>query len=206
MLVGLLCAAANGQPQQNARAALEQQRAFVQSQLVLVNAAVRGAIRVQASSLPRKAPDAAKLPEDAFFLASRRQAPAFCAPLPKRQLAELTEAAAANHSLRPELIRAVVRQESAGQPCAISSAGAMGLMQLMPATASQFGVTDPFDPRQNLDAGARFLKDLMMRYGGDLSLALSAYNAGPAVVDSVGIPKYRETQNYLKRIFSLLPE
>jgi soluble lytic murein transglycosylase-like protein len=82
----------------------------------------------------------------------------------------------------------------------------MGLMQLMPATASQFGVPNPFDPAGNVEAGATFLKQLLERYGGDLTLALGAYNAGPAKVDAAaGVPKIPETQEYIRRILSTLP-
>jgi soluble lytic murein transglycosylase-like protein len=79
-------------------------------------------------------------------------------------------------------------------------------MQLMPATASQFGVPNPFDPADNVEGGARFLKQLMVRYGGDLTLALGAYNAGPAKVDAAaGIPNIPETQDYVKQILGALP-
>jgi soluble lytic murein transglycosylase-like protein len=82
----------------------------------------------------------------------------------------------------------------------------MGLMQLMPASASQLGVSNPFDPEANVDAGAKLLKELLTRYGGDLPLALGAYNAGPARVDAAaGVPGIPETQEYVKRILSGLP-
>jgi len=101
------------------------------------------------------------------------------------------------------LLEAVARQESALYPCAVSRAGALGLMQLMPATADQFGVADPMDPWESLQAGSQFLKLLLDRYGGDLSLALGAYNAGPARVDLYGgIPPIAETQNYVDSVLS----
>ncbi|SPE36693.1 Putative murein lytic transglycosylase YjbJ (fragment) [Candidatus Sulfopaludibacter sp. SbA3] len=116
------------------------------------------------------------------------------------------EQAAKRQDLDSALLRGVVQQESGFRPCAVSPKGAMGLMQLMPATASQMGVPNPFDPVANLDAGARFLKELLVRYGGDLSLALGAYNAGPAKVDAAGgVPEIPETQDYLKKILSTLP-
>jgi len=129
-----------------------------------------------------------------------------CDPLPPTQVDSLVEQAAKRQDLDSALLRGVVQQESGFRPCAVSPKGAMGLMQLMPATASQMGVPNPFDPVANLDAGARFLKELLVRYGGDLSLALGAYNAGPAKVDAAGgVPEIPETQDYLKKILSTLP-
>lgn len=101
------------------------------------------------------------------------------------------------------LLEAVAQQESALYPCAVSRAGAVGLMQLMPATASEFGVDNPLDPWQSLQAGGQFLKLLLDRYGGDLTLALGAYNAGPSRVDFYGgIPPIAETQNYVDSVLT----
>ena len=101
----------------------------------------------------------------------------------------------------PKLVSAVIAQESGGRPCAVSSKGAMGLMQLMPDLASDLKVTDPFDPEQNLGAGVRYLSQLMDRYRGDLRLVLAAYNAGPARVDSSGgVPDIEETKAYVASI------
>ena len=101
------------------------------------------------------------------------------------------------------LLEAVAQQESALYPCAVSRAGALGLMQLMPATATQFGVADPLDPWQSLQGGGQFLKQLLDRYGGDLTLALGAYNAGPSRVDFYGgIPPIPETQNYVGSVLT----
>jgi soluble lytic murein transglycosylase-like protein len=111
------------------------------------------------------------------------------------------DAAAARHGIDPGLLRGLVRQESGFDPRAHSSAGAMGLTQLMPATASSLGVTDPYDPAQSLDGGARYLRQMLDRFGGDPAKALAAYNAGPgAVARFGGVPPYAETQNYVRNI------
>ena len=124
-----------------------------------------------------------------------------CDALPEPELAALIDAAAKREDLQPEIIRAVVRKESAAHPCAVSAKGAQGLMQLMPATASQLSVGNPFDPKENIDAGAKLLKQLLTKYAGDLSLALGAYNAGSGRVDKAGgIPEIAETQNYVAEI------
>jgi len=129
-----------------------------------------------------------------------------CDPLAPAEVDAMVGQAAEREGLSPDLLRNVMKQESAFRPCAVSPKGAMGLMQLMPATAEQFGVDDPFDPSSNLDAGARFLKELVSRYGGDISKALGAYNAGPARVDAAGgVPKIPETVDYVKQILTLMP-
>jgi soluble lytic murein transglycosylase-like protein len=114
------------------------------------------------------------------------------------------EQAAARHNVDPNLVRAVVKVESNFNPNAVSRKGAMGLMQLMPSTARQLKVKNPFDPEQNVDAGVRQLKQLLESYGGDVKLTLAAYNAGAgAVARSSGVPHYAETQNYVRRITNL---
>ncbi len=114
------------------------------------------------------------------------------------------EQAAARHNVDPNLVRAVVKVESNFNPNAVSRKGAMGLMQLMPATARQLKVKNPFDPEQNVDAGVRHLKQLLESYGGDVRLTLAAYNAGAtAVARSSGVPRFAETQNYVRRITNL---
>jgi soluble lytic murein transglycosylase-like protein len=111
---------------------------------------------------------------------------------------------AAKHNVDPNLVRAVIKVESDFNPNAVSRKGAMGLMQLMPATARQLNVKNPFDPEQNVDAGVRHLKQLLENYGGDVNLTLAAYNAGMgAVARSSGVPRFAETQNYVRRITNL---
>ena len=116
-------------------------------------------------------------------------------------LRELAAAAARRHGLDPDLVMAVVSVESGFRPRAVSPKGAQGLMQLMPKTASSLGVADAFDPAQNLDGGARHLGQLLTLYGGDLTRALAAYNAGEGAVDRHrGVPPYRETRAYVKKV------
>lgn len=105
------------------------------------------------------------------------------------------------YELAPELVRAVIRQESAFDPFAVSVKGAQGLMQLMPGTARRFGVQDVFDPAENVLGGVKYLRHLLDRYDGDTRLALAAYNAGEGAVDRYqGIPPYAETRDYVQRI------
>ena len=108
--------------------------------------------------------------------------------------------AAASHGLDPDLVKAIVKAESGFDPKAVSKKGARGLMQLMPETAKQYGVKDPFDPKENIRAGTRHLKRMLDRFGST-EKALAAYNAGPTVVMHYkGIPPYRETREYVKRV------
>jgi soluble lytic murein transglycosylase-like protein len=113
---------------------------------------------------------------------------------------ELADAAADKYGLPRELVRSVMAAESGMAPGAVSPKGAIGLMQLMPGTAQVLGV-DPYDPAQNVDAGARYLRDLLEKYNYGLRHALAAYNAGPGAVDKYnGVPPYRETIDYISRI------
>jgi soluble lytic murein transglycosylase-like protein len=117
----------------------------------------------------------------------------------------IIEHAASAAALEPNLLRAVIVVESGFNVRAMSKRGAMGLMQLMPATAARFGIADSFDPRQNVGAGARYLKFLLDRFGQNVSLALAAYNAGEEAVDRNGgqIPPYTETMAYVPRVLKI---
>ena len=117
----------------------------------------------------------------------------------------IIERAATAASVEPNLLRAVIVVESGFNSRAVSKRGAMGLMQLMPATATRFGVSNPYDPLQNVHAGARYLKFLIDRFGQDVSLALAAYNAGEDAVDRNGgqIPPFSETMAYVPRVLKI---
>lgn len=118
----------------------------------------------------------------------------------------LIEEHAAIHAISADLVRAVIQAESAFNAAARSPKGAMGLMQLMPATAAELGVTRPYDPADNIRGGVTYLKQLLDRYGGNEELALAAYNAGPGAVHRYGntVPPYRETREYVTRVRTTL--
>jgi soluble lytic murein transglycosylase-like protein len=119
----------------------------------------------------------------------------------RERLEALIQTVAARHHVDPALVRAVVQVESGGNPEAVSRKGAMGLMQLMPETAVEMGVTKVFDPQENLDAGVRQLRILLVRYNGDLDKALAAYNAGAGAVDRAGgVPRIPETRDYVRKV------
>jgi soluble lytic murein transglycosylase-like protein len=125
-------------------------------------------------------------------------------PFTDKEIDAAIEQAASRHNVDPNLVRSVIKVESNFNPNAVSRKGAMGLMQLMPQTARQLRVRNPFDPEQNVDAGVRHLKQLMESFGGDVKLTLAAYNAGAGAVNrSAGIPHYAETRNYVRRITDL---
>jgi soluble lytic murein transglycosylase-like protein len=180
--------AAFGQPAALLQRSIEQQLASAERQ--------RESARIQAESIQNPPPAPARVPSAPAVTAP-------CDPLPETLLTPLVESAAQQHHLAPRLLRAVIEQESAFHPCAVSPKGARGLMQLMPSTAEQFAVQDAFDPSQNVATGAKYLRQLLDRFDGDLSLALSAYNAGPAAVDQAhGIPSIPETRDYVQSVLT----
>lgn len=137
------------------------------------------------------------MPGETTFLGKNRPA----VDMDRDGVEKLVREAAERHNVDPALVRAVIETESNWNPGAVSRKGATGLMQLIPTTAQRFGVNDVFNPKQNVDAGVRYLKTLLERYNGNLDLALAAYNAGEGAVDRAhGIPEFRETKNYVQRV------
>jgi soluble lytic murein transglycosylase-like protein len=170
----------------------------------------RAAVAKQASA----AGATRSMSSDSFFTSASgpaSQGAADCEPLPEDQLDALAGQAAQSTGLEAPLVRAVIDRESGGRPCAVSMRGAEGLMQLMPATAEEYGVDDAFDPEQNVAAGAKLLKSLLDRYQNDPTRALGAYNAGATRVDEAGgLPSIPETIDYvnaiLEKLGSVLPK
>jgi soluble lytic murein transglycosylase-like protein len=175
---------------------LARQRAAIEKQLT--------AIETQRNSVRRQvglAPSAA----GSFFVINDPVDPNPCPSLPVIRQEALVESASRKTGVPSSLLTAVIQQESGFRPCVVSERGALGLMQLMPSTAEDFGVKDAFDPDQNVEAGAALLKNLLERYGGDLNRVLGAYNAGPARVDAAGgVPAIPETMKYVEGILRQL--
>jgi soluble lytic murein transglycosylase-like protein len=179
-----------------------------------IRATMMTSIDKQRASVQKQASSAASIPAapaDSFFILDWPALPVLnpvqsaCDPMPADKLNPLVEKAAAKEGVKPDLVKAVIGQESGARPCAVSMKGAQGLMQLMPSVARQFGVSDPFDPQQNIDAGTKLLKELLSKYKGDVPLALSAYNAGANRVDrDGGVPAIPETINYVSDILAKL--
>lgn len=183
-------------------ASVKLQRESVQKQMVAIRKTSPKPLLITSAPAPIAMPITALQPVAISVTMPLWAAPQMdCPPIEEAEADELINAAAAKQTLSPALLRSVIKHESAFRPCAISVKGAQGLMQLMPSTAEQFGVIDPFDPKQNIRGGAAFLRQLLNRYGGDLKLALSAYNAGTGRVEaSGGVPDLLETQSYVGSI------
>ena len=121
----------------------------------------------------------------------------------KSQILNVVNQIADKYGVDDKLVQALIKQESGFNPKAKSKAGAMGLMQLMPSTAKNLGVQDPYNIVQNVEGGVKYLKSMLDKYNGNVILALAAYNAGPGAVDKYdGVPPYKETQNYVKNILA----
>ena len=124
-------------------------------------------------------------------------------PRSKSQILNVVSQISKKHGVDEKLVQALIKQESGFNPKAKSKSGAIGLMQLMPATAKNLGVKDPYNTVQNVEGGVKYLKSMLNKYNGNVILALAAYNAGPGAVDKYsGVPPYQETQNYVKNILA----
>jgi soluble lytic murein transglycosylase-like protein len=188
IFVLLISAAFAQTPAEQQRAAVAKQREAVQKQAESVGAR----LKPWGESITESGP------------AFEAEKPA-CDPLADAVSTPLIDGAAQQQGIDTKLLRAVIEQESGFRPCAISPKGAQGLMQLMPATAEQFNVDDPFDPRQSIEGGAKYLKQLLDKYKGDMPQTLAAYNAGPGATDlAKGVPDIPETRAYVDAILQKL--
>ena len=148
-------------------------------------------------------PNVEKTTINPFFGSLTNIKPAEKVSSTKAKILDYIKEASDKFGVEVKLIKAVVKQESGFNPNAVSKAGAKGLMQLMPKTASALGVKNPLNPKENIEGGVKYLKQMLDRYNGNKILALAAYNAGPGAVDKYsGIPPYKETQNYVKSILA----
>src|SRR6266850_1184803 len=175
----------------------------VEGESVVLTLRSGGEIVCDSTAVARFAPDEVPYPEPEVAAAPAPEAPvqAEATAVP---FGAMIDKVATEQGVNPKLVRALVQVESAYQPRARSSKGAMGLMQLMPATARQYGVADPYDPASNIEAGIKHLKSLLQRFPKSVALALAAYNAGEGAVTRFNaIPPYAETRNYVSRILSL---
>jgi soluble lytic murein transglycosylase-like protein len=181
-----------------------------QSQAERVRAAMEGSLEKQRASVRQQAKSAGTSMTpwtDVAMPAAVLSPQAFCEAIVQPELIRMIDNVASRQDIDPSLVREVARQESGFRPCAVSAKGAEGLMQLMPQTQAQLDVQDPFHAQESLEAGSKLLKQLLDRYDGDLSLALSAYNAGPYRVDKAGgIPEIPETKNYVSSILDRLKQ
>ena len=183
------------------------QRPDVQAQAQRVRAAMQASIEMQKASvaLQVRALKAAGQSSDSARSDANPTVSLVCEPIAKADSDEMIGQAAERELVDPALVREVVREESNFYPCAASPAGAVGLMQLMPATQAQFQVNDPTDPQESLTAGTKLLKLLIDRYDGNLKLVLGAYNAGIGAVDRIqDVPQIPETQKYVEDILERL--
>ncbi len=209
-------AALDGSRQNTDTGSVHQQQDSLQQQASVLEGQDKGS-RGSLSSKPAKPPDELEAKQTNFFalpwpssmpLATPnvQMMDESCQALNKTEIDQLIGGAGKRHNVDADLLRSVMRQESGFKPCAVSVAGAMGLMQIMPDTADMLKLDDPFDPQKNVDAGASFLKMMLDRYQGNVPLALSAYNAGPGKVDKAGgVPPIAETLQYLTNILGSLP-
>jgi soluble lytic murein transglycosylase-like protein len=161
--------------------------------------------KIEPDEVPYPEPPAAVAPQTPDLAPAIPQDPSqILALLDSTPYGDLIASMSQTHGVDPMLVRALIQVESGYQPKARSTKGAMGLMQLMPSTAKEYNVRNPYEPKANIEAGIKHLKALIDRFGGGVELALAAYNAGEGAVKKFnGVPPYRETRDYVSRILSL---
>src|SRR5689334_2397016 len=167
-----------------------------------MGASSTGYIEIPTDQIERFEKDTAPPPaQPVYTQLAPRVAPQKQEALTRDALNQVVSGAGERHQIDPDFISSVIRAESGFHQNAVSRKGALGLMQLMPGTAADMGITNPFDPRSNVEGGTKYLRDLLVKYNFDVNKALAAYNAGPKRVDQYhGIPPYYETQAYISRI------